>query len=77
MGCLVDPTGEETKCRLQYCNSLEKLVLIAPPGMDREVNVLDGAGESFILLGIVVLESDLQFNALGKLALFGLKKKLL
>ena len=45
--------------------------------MDHEVNVLDGAGETFILLGIVVLQSNLKFNTLCELTLLSLKTYIL
>ena len=35
-------------------------------------NVLDGAGETLVLLGIVVLEADLEVDGLLELALLGL-----
>jgi len=39
-------------------------------------DVLDGAGETLILLGIVVLETDLEVNGLDKFAYFGLLRGL-
>ena len=36
---------------------------------ERLVDALDGSGETFVPLGIVVLETDLQFNGLYKVAL--------
>lgn len=35
------------------------------------VNVLDGSGETLVLLGIVVLEADLEIDGFHKLALLG------
>lgn len=35
-------------------------------------NVLDGAGETLVLLGVVVLEADLEVDGLHKLPLLGL-----
>jgi len=35
----------------------------------RNVTELDGAGETLVLLGIVVLEADLEFDSLQKLTL--------
>ncbi len=35
-------------------------------------NSLDGAGETLVLLGVVVLEADLEVDGLHKLALLGL-----
>ena len=34
-----------------------------------KVNILDGSGETLVLLGIVVLEADLEVNSLGELPL--------
>jgi hypothetical protein len=37
------------------------------------LHILDGAGETLVLLGIVVLQSDLEVNSLQKLPLLVLK----
>ena len=34
-----------------------------------KVNILDGSGETLVLLWIVVLEADLEVNSLGELSL--------
>jgi hypothetical protein len=41
----------------------------------RGLHILDGAGEPFVLLGIVVLQTDLEVHSLQKLPLFVLIKK--
>ena len=35
--------------------------------LKHEVNVLDGAGETLVLLGVVVLEADLHVHSLQEL----------
>ena len=42
------------------------------PSITMEVFILDGAGETLVLLGIVVLETDLQIDSLQELTLLGL-----
>ncbi len=37
------------------------------------LHILDGAGETLVLLGIVVLQSDLEVNSLQELSLLVLK----
>ncbi len=44
-------------------------MLPGPDRMGQLINVLDGAGETLVLLGIVVLEADLEFDSLQKLTL--------
>ena len=48
--------------------------------MGQVLHVLDGAGKTLVLLGIVVLETDLEVNSfqeLARLALLGLLEHLL
>ena len=41
-------------------------------GDEEQRDLLDGAGEALVLLGVVVLEADLQVHGLHELALLGL-----
>ena len=41
------------------------------PSITKEVFILDGAGETLVLLGIVILETNLKVNGLNEFALLG------